>query len=297
MVAPPRADTPPLPPGTPPPIPQDLSILEPFKTSTFTGIPGLDATSPPRTDNDSPIQSLTGSLGGPSKVSATTPTKQTIINLDDSPHSSPGGVEVIESNPSDLDVLQKNIDDLNKRIEREQQAINSISMGIVQKEDLGSECLANIALPSNLQQILDSLKSKKPEDLSPEPSKAPSPVDEEYEPTQVSYKRKTEESEDSLTIPLMLPKKPRQFDLNIPLNLPNRNFKRRYDSSRYDAELDQIPLNIPMKKLSRKVEVKEIEHDDITSEEEEMEDEPYEPQQVDKGVDLPAVPGMEDYDD
>lgn len=176
-------------------------------------------------------------------------------------------------------------------------------MGIVQKEDLGSECLANIALPSNLQQILDSLKSKKPEDLSPEPSKAPSPVDEEYEPTQVSYKRKTEESEDSLTIPLMLPKKPRQFDLNIPLNLPNRNFKRRYDSSRYDAELDQIPLNIPMKKLSRKVEVKEIEHDDITSEEEEMEDEPYEPQQVadikktDKGVDLPGVPGMEDYDD
>lgn len=52
------------------------------------------------------------------------------------------------------------MEELNKEIELQKSEINSISQNIATAStEIGTSALANIALPSNLQQILDSIKT------------------------------------------------------------------------------------------------------------------------------------------
>lgn len=56
--------------------------------------------------------------------------------------------------------IQRQMEKLNKEIEMQKSEINSISKNIATAStEIGSSALANIALPSNLQQILDSIKT------------------------------------------------------------------------------------------------------------------------------------------
>lgn len=56
--------------------------------------------------------------------------------------------------------IQRQMEELNKEIEQQKSEINSISQNIATAStEIGSTALANIALPSNLQQILDSIKT------------------------------------------------------------------------------------------------------------------------------------------
>lgn len=56
--------------------------------------------------------------------------------------------------------IQRQMEQLNKEIEMQKSEINSISQNIATAStEIGSSALANIALPSNLQQILDSIKT------------------------------------------------------------------------------------------------------------------------------------------
>lgn len=85
--------------------------------------------------------------------------------------------------------IQKQMEELNKKIEAQKSEINSISKNIVSaSSEIGHSALANIALPSNLQQILDSIKTISTEGNTEESRVPVKPADP------------------NLTIPLMLPK-------------------------------------------------------------------------------------------
>jgi septal ring factor EnvC (AmiA/AmiB activator) len=62
--------------------------------------------------------------------------------------------------PSSTQEIQRQMEKLNKEIEMQKSEINSISQNIATAStEIGTSALANIALPSNLQQILDSIKT------------------------------------------------------------------------------------------------------------------------------------------
>lgn len=56
--------------------------------------------------------------------------------------------------------MQRQIEELNKKIEMQKSEITSMTQNIVSAStEIRTTSLANIALPTNLQQILDSIKS------------------------------------------------------------------------------------------------------------------------------------------
>lgn len=110
-------------------VASDLSILEPFKTSNYPTIPGLDAT--PAASSES---TTTSSLDVLNLLSSTI-SSTSVINLDASPVTTQSlSTEISASTGLDALAIQRNIDEINKRIERERQEIDSISMGIVKKK-------------------------------------------------------------------------------------------------------------------------------------------------------------------
>lgn len=128
--------------------------------------------------------------------------------------------------PSSLD-LQRQMEEINKKIEMQKSEINSISKNIVSAStDIGSSALASISLPSNLQQILDSIKTISNE--TPEQTAAV--------PNQ------------NLTIPLILPKSfPRP-----PPALPTPLLSTPTLASSFSPPaINTIPLNLPIKNKSK----------------------------------------------
>lgn len=67
--------------------------------------------------------------------------------------------------PSSSQELQKKMEELDQRIAMQKAEIDNMSQDIVSSAtasaDIGSSALANISLPSNLQQILDNIKTIK----------------------------------------------------------------------------------------------------------------------------------------
>lgn len=63
--------------------------------------------------------------------------------------------------PSSSQELQRKMAELDQKIALQKAEIDNMSQDIVSSAstDIGTSALANIALPSNLQQILDSIKT------------------------------------------------------------------------------------------------------------------------------------------
>ncbi|XP_044750195.1 death-inducer obliterator 1 isoform X2 [Coccinella septempunctata] len=121
--------------------------------------------------------------------------------------------------------IQKQMEELNKKIEAQKSEINSISKNIVSaSSEIGHSALANIALPSNLQQILDSIKTISTEGNAEEPRAPPKPADP------------------SLTIPLMLPK---SFTRPPPPIVPQH--PPPVTAMLPDFSTNTIPLKLPTK--------------------------------------------------
>lgn len=106
------------------------------------------------------------------------------------------GLDVSET--ADSIAIARKIEELNKCIEQEKEQIDSMSQNLVCSGAAASMAtnLSNISLPSNLQQILDSIKKIPSTGTGQESST------EEYCPSAPGYKTSTDE----LTIPLLLPK-------------------------------------------------------------------------------------------
>ncbi|XP_017775816.1 PREDICTED: death-inducer obliterator 1-like [Nicrophorus vespilloides] len=136
-----------------------------------------------------------------------------IPGLDDSPSLSTSSVE-----------LQRKMAELDQRIAAQKAEIDKVSQDLVSSAtsaDIGSSTLANIALPSNLQQILESIKT------------IGSKTDGNESQSENSNSSTVGASSD-LTIPLLLPKlssRPltgsasSKLDATIPLNLPKTKIK------------------------------------------------------------------------
>lgn len=76
------------------------------------------------------------------------------------------GLEENTPNPQDI---QRKMEELDQRIALEKAQIQNMSQDIVASSttsDIGTTALASIALPSNLQQILDSIKGINPPDIT-----------------------------------------------------------------------------------------------------------------------------------
>lgn len=114
--------------------------------------------------------------------------------------------------------IEKKIGELDEGINQCQAEINSlINNKYIANSDLGQSALANINIPSNLQQILENIKTISKTDATPE-----------YTPAPASAK-----SSSDLTIPLMLPK------------ISSRSSISRQDSA---SSSPTIPLNLPKAK-------------------------------------------------
>ncbi|KAJ8913501.1 hypothetical protein NQ315_017051 [Exocentrus adspersus] len=117
--------------------------------------------------------------------------------------------------PSSTLEIQRQMEELNKKIEMQKSEITSMTQNIVSaSSEIGTSALANIALPSNLQQILDSIKT------IGETSETPTPPPQET-------------SQVDLTIPLLIPKTFTRPLSNVPQTM--------------DTPSDTIPLNLPSK--------------------------------------------------
>ncbi|XP_076253902.1 protein partner of snf isoform X1 [Rhynchophorus ferrugineus] len=130
----------------------------------------------------------------------------------------PGLGETLPSTKLDI---QRQMEELNKKIELQKSEITSITKNIATSgSEIAGSALASIALPSNLQQILDSIKT-------------------------IGVINSNEGGD-------FLEKEPpipgtQQTDLTIPLMIP-KNFSRPLSSSPMpDLNTDTIPLNLPIK--------------------------------------------------
>jgi hypothetical protein len=203
---------------TPPPI-KDSRLKLPLPPSVVDQ-DGDEPYSPEDSDPDSIIPSTTGSIPNSSTTFletdvAPSQTFQPFVNkFDDIP-----GLDN-STLPSSTQEIQRQMEKLNKEIEMQKSEINSISQNIATAStEIGTSALANIALPSNLQQILDSIKTigstSGIESLETKPQSSGS----------------LQESSD-FTIPLILPTTFSRHSVSsttenisentIPLNLPNK---------------------------------------------------------------------------
>lgn len=131
--------------------------------------------------------------------------------------------------PSSTQEIQRQMEELNKKIAKQKSEINSISQNIAStaSTEIGKSALANIALPSNLQQILDSIKTIGAVSTGDNP---------DIESTDSNTSQEKDGPINNLTIPLMIPK-----SFSRPLSSSN-------SMTTTGAATDggsTIPLNIP----------------------------------------------------
>nr|CAI5865175.1 unnamed protein product [Callosobruchus analis] len=119
--------------------------------------------------------------------------------------------------PANPQELQRQMDEITQRIEAQKSEISSMTEDIKNAE-IRTSALANIALPSNLQQILDSIKT-----IGENATDSGTSTPKESPPT-------------DLTIPLMIPK---NFSPRVPPPPIIPSIK--------DLPSDTIPLNLPAK--------------------------------------------------
>ncbi|XP_066147349.1 death-inducer obliterator 1 isoform X2 [Euwallacea fornicatus] len=120
--------------------------------------------------------------------------------------------------------IQRQMEELNKQIEMQKCEITSITKNIATAESkIVGSALASIALPSNLQQILDSIKTIGSTSVGESVVTAVSPVPAKEPPPTAGISS-------DLTIPLMIPKSfsrplasSHDIPNTIPLNLPNKS--------------------------------------------------------------------------
>lgn len=179
--------------------------------------------------------------------------------------------------PSSTQEIQRQMEKLNKEIEMQKSEINSISQNIATaSNEIGSTALANIALPSNLQQILDSIKT----------IGSTSSMDALETKSQTSGG--SQENSD-FTIPLMLPTTFSRHsnstnDNTIPLNLPSKK--------KFSGE-SSVLSTLSEEDLIRKAE--EMLEDTKTTPKTDVVSPPSAPQIL-PNVELnqPPIPGLED---
>ncbi|KAK9888802.1 hypothetical protein WA026_001025 [Henosepilachna vigintioctopunctata] len=243
-----RISTPPLPVGTPPVVADAPTLVQPARSYTppsAAATPPLPVNKDPRVkliippppaekevdDGDEPYSPEDSDPDNTSLIGQSfTELVPAVINPKVIPPTTTAAPYTFTSVIPGLDVgtplpastleIQKQMEELNKKIEAQKSEIHSISKNIVSAStEIGQSALANIALPSNLQQILDSIKTISNEE-TPAQNK---PVDP------------------NLTIPLMLPKSfSRPLNTGVPppsIQIPPKP----------DFPTNTIPLNLPTK--------------------------------------------------
>ncbi|KAK9744164.1 Transcription factor S-II (TFIIS), central domain [Popillia japonica] len=263
-VVPPAASTPPISTAstpsrsyTPPPN-RDPRIKIPYNPTTMLPTPPINTSSPPTpgddmdepySPEDSDPEATTPPLpiADPTQLTNNLPVIPNAIKqssfLDTAlptqtfkPFTSKfdtiPGLEEPAPLPSNSVELQRKMAELDQRIAMHKAEIDNMSQDLVSAtaSDIGTSALANIALPSNLQQILDSIKTigaVTNETVDAQPAKT------------------VQTSQQDLTIPLMLPKissrpltgtaaasqKADGLSPTIPLNLPKIKSKHSATNS------------------------------------------------------------------
>ncbi|XP_050307605.1 death-inducer obliterator 1 isoform X2 [Anthonomus grandis grandis] len=227
-----RIPPPPLPPlpsihaEIPKLSPAMMSIVKPGHSSPNLIEPKIEANdddepySPGDSDPDTTVPDIVQSTAilTTTQISLT----QATITTEYAPTPSvlPGGGSELSATKIDM---QRKMEELNKQIEMQKSEISSITKNIATAADseIVGSALANIALPSNLQQILDSIKTIGSVTAQSETSTESIVVDSKPSTTQID-----------LTIPLMIPKTfsrpltgvpPPDLSSSIPLNLPSKS--------------------------------------------------------------------------
>ncbi|XP_074031171.1 uncharacterized protein isoform X2 [Leptinotarsa decemlineata] len=191
-------------------------------------LPTVETT--PTADEDEPYSPEDSDLDAP------TPRPQPILNIPDSsiaeptipPPTYPSLPSISGNLPSTTFEIQRQMEELNKKIEMQKSEITSMTQNIVSaSSEIGTSALASIALPSNLQQILDSIKTIG--DTTDAPPQLPK-----------------ESAQTDLTIPLMIPK---SFSRPLGGSGPNQPPPSQYHHTKPPPDLpsDTIPLNLPVK--------------------------------------------------
>lgn len=125
-----------------------------------TVIPPVDPTSAPVNTEEIPI--IPAAIKAPSflDTALTNPT-QTFEPFSNKFDTIPGLEDA--ALPSNSQELQKKMEELDQRIAMQKAEIDTMSQDIVStataSSDIGTTALASISLPSNLQQILDNIKT------------------------------------------------------------------------------------------------------------------------------------------
>ncbi|XP_018574106.1 death-inducer obliterator 1-like isoform X2 [Anoplophora glabripennis] len=217
-----RVETPPLPVIPPPPVVPPRSYTPPPLKDARLKLP-LPPPLPPTADEDEnePYSPEDSDPDAPAPVLMPVPPPLTPAPMAIPDPVTPSviypAIPGLSSSPLPSTTLeiQRQMEELNKKIEMQKSEITSMTQNIVSaSSEIGTSALANIALPSNLQQILDSIKT------IGETSETPTPPPQDA-------------GQNDLTIPLMIPK-----TFTRPLSNP---------SQRIDMPSDTIPLNLPSK--------------------------------------------------
>ncbi|KAG5896281.1 hypothetical protein JTB14_033575 [Gonioctena quinquepunctata] len=223
-----RVETPPLPaappPAVPPPPPRsytppptkDPRLKLPLTLPTIVAAPPLDEGDEPYSPEDSDLEAPPSHSEPSSNVPDSSVVESTLP-----PPVFPTVQSVSGGLPSSTLEIQRQMEELNKKIEMQKSEISNMTQNIVSaSSEIGTSALASIALPSNIQQILDSIKTIR------DTTDSSSPVPKESSPI-------------DLTIPLMIPKsfsRPLSGSSSLPQSKPI-----------LDIPSDTIPLNLPVK--------------------------------------------------
>nr|CAH7749396.1 unnamed protein product [Callosobruchus chinensis] len=219
---PPPAAAPPLPapvPAVPAPVPPPVPAAPQPPKDPRLKLPLPPIVPPVKDDEDEPYSpgdsspDLPAALVVPPPPIIRKPVPDPVISSTSAPISNS-----LPTVPSLTEELQRQMDELTQRIEAQKSEISNMTQNIVAAStEIGTSALANIALPSNLQQILDSIKT----------------IGENTTDSGTSTPKESPSTD--LTIPLMIPKNftPRVPPPPIP--------------SKKDLPSDTIPLNLPAK--------------------------------------------------
>lgn len=124
-----------------------------------TIIPPVDPTN--TTVNTEEIPLLTAAVKAPSFLDSSLSNTQTFEPFSNKFDTIPGLEDA--ALPSSSQELQKKMEELDQRIAMQKAEIDTMSQDIVStataSTDIGTNALASISLPSNLQQILDNIKT------------------------------------------------------------------------------------------------------------------------------------------
>ncbi|CAH1977659.1 unnamed protein product [Acanthoscelides obtectus] len=222
---PPPAAAPPLPapvPAVPAPVPPVVPAAPTPPKDPRLKLPLPPLEPPPPDDGDEPYSPGDSSPDLPDALVTPPPSlaRKSVPEPVNVPPTTPLSV-VPSVLPGNQQELQRHLDELNRKIEASKSEISNMTQNIVSvQREIETSALANIALPSNLQQILDSIKT----------------IGENTTDSDTSTPK--ESSSTDLTIPLMIPKNftPR---VSAPPPQPVPPLK--------DLPSDTIPLNLPSK--------------------------------------------------